>query len=203
VSRSELEALKRFPDYEGLSDGTLMRIEGNKEFRIYCHDVEGVPFGVITRASVACCQRSMMRYFKGKQTMQVGWTNTARFLRCGAARVAATEDHGIGMLAFRQVGEDFLLHRGKARSAGDESLIAGLQALRTPRPPSVRNRKSGSCYGSRRCDHFNYGTVRCRRQLSRMARLRRAAHDRLIGDDDRRPRRDRVIDFCRKLRIHP
>jgi hypothetical protein len=49
VSRSELEALKRFPDYEGLSDGTLMRIEGNKEFRIYCHDVEGVPFGVITQ----------------------------------------------------------------------------------------------------------------------------------------------------------
>jgi hypothetical protein len=35
VSRSGLEALKRFPDYEELSDGTLMRIEGNKEFRIY------------------------------------------------------------------------------------------------------------------------------------------------------------------------
>ena len=47
TSRSELEALKRFPDYEELSDGTLMRIEGNKEFRIYCHDVEGSPLGVL------------------------------------------------------------------------------------------------------------------------------------------------------------
>ena len=26
-----------------------MRIEGNKEFRIYCHDVEGAPLGVITQ----------------------------------------------------------------------------------------------------------------------------------------------------------
>ena len=34
-------------------------------------------------------------------------------------------------------------------------------------------------------------------------RVAAAAHDRLIGDDDRRPRRDRVIDFRRKLRIHP
>ena len=24
-----------------------MRIEGNKEFRIYCHDVEGSPLGVL------------------------------------------------------------------------------------------------------------------------------------------------------------
>ena len=48
VSRSEFEALKRFPDYEELSDGTLTRIEGKKEFRIYCNDVEGCPFGVIT-----------------------------------------------------------------------------------------------------------------------------------------------------------
>jgi hypothetical protein len=38
VSRSEFEALKRFGDYEELSDGTLMRMEGNKEFRIYCED---------------------------------------------------------------------------------------------------------------------------------------------------------------------
>jgi hypothetical protein len=28
VSQGEFEALKRFPDYEELSDGTLMRIEG-------------------------------------------------------------------------------------------------------------------------------------------------------------------------------
>ena len=38
VSRGEFEALKRFGDYEQLSDGTLMRMEGNKEFRIYCED---------------------------------------------------------------------------------------------------------------------------------------------------------------------
>ena len=38
VSRGEFEALKRFGDYEQLSDGTLMRMEGDKEFRIYCED---------------------------------------------------------------------------------------------------------------------------------------------------------------------
>ena len=36
VSRSEFEALKRFGDYTELQDGTLMRVEGDKEFRIYC-----------------------------------------------------------------------------------------------------------------------------------------------------------------------
>ena len=35
VSRGEFEALKRFGDYEKLRDGTLMRIKGEKEFRIY------------------------------------------------------------------------------------------------------------------------------------------------------------------------
>jgi len=43
VSRSEFEALKGFSDYEELSDGTLMRIEGNKEFRIYCEERSGIP----------------------------------------------------------------------------------------------------------------------------------------------------------------
>ena len=38
VSEGEFEALKRFGDYEQLSDGTLMRMEGKKEFRIYCED---------------------------------------------------------------------------------------------------------------------------------------------------------------------
>ena len=38
VSRGEFEALERFGDYEELSDGTLIRMEGNKEFRIYCED---------------------------------------------------------------------------------------------------------------------------------------------------------------------
>ena len=28
----EIEALKRFPEYEELRDGTLMRMEGEKEF---------------------------------------------------------------------------------------------------------------------------------------------------------------------------
>ena len=40
VSRGEFEALKRFGDYQELADGTLMRMEGNKEFRIYCEDSE-------------------------------------------------------------------------------------------------------------------------------------------------------------------
>jgi hypothetical protein len=48
VSQGEFEALKRFGDYEELCDGTLMRMEGDKEFRIYCEDVEGCPFGLIT-----------------------------------------------------------------------------------------------------------------------------------------------------------
>ena len=33
VSRSEFEALKRFGDYAELHDGTLIRVEGNTEFR--------------------------------------------------------------------------------------------------------------------------------------------------------------------------
>ena len=41
VSRGEFEALKRFPEYEPLSDGTLMRIDGSKEFRIYPENVAG------------------------------------------------------------------------------------------------------------------------------------------------------------------
>ena len=43
VPESEFEALRRFGDYTELQDGTLMRIEGDKEFRIYCEEVEGVP----------------------------------------------------------------------------------------------------------------------------------------------------------------
>ena len=48
VPRSEFEALKRFGDYEELHDGTLMRVEGDMEFRIYCEDVEGCPIGIVT-----------------------------------------------------------------------------------------------------------------------------------------------------------
>jgi hypothetical protein len=48
VSRSEFEALKRFRDYTEPQDGTLMRVERDKEFRIYCEDVEGCPIGIVT-----------------------------------------------------------------------------------------------------------------------------------------------------------
>jgi hypothetical protein len=48
VPRSEFEALKRFGDYQELHDGTLMRVERDKEFRIYCEDFEGCPIGVVT-----------------------------------------------------------------------------------------------------------------------------------------------------------
>ena len=43
MPRSEFEALKRLGDYTELQDETLMRAEGDKEFRIYCEEVEGVP----------------------------------------------------------------------------------------------------------------------------------------------------------------
>ena len=37
----------RFGDYEELRVA-LMRMKGDEEFRIYCEDVEGFPFGLIT-----------------------------------------------------------------------------------------------------------------------------------------------------------
>ena len=49
VSRGEFEALKRFGVYKELVDGTLMRIEGDKEYRIYCEDAEGWPVRVMTQ----------------------------------------------------------------------------------------------------------------------------------------------------------
>jgi hypothetical protein len=48
VPRSEFEAMKRFEDYTELQDGTLMRLEGDMEFRIYSEDVEGCPIDVVT-----------------------------------------------------------------------------------------------------------------------------------------------------------
>jgi hypothetical protein len=51
VSRSEFEALKRFGDYEKLHDGTLMRIEGDKEFRIY-REASEWPSGMILTEGV-------------------------------------------------------------------------------------------------------------------------------------------------------
>jgi hypothetical protein len=38
----------RFGDYAELQDGTLIRAEGDKEFRIYCEDVERCPIGIVT-----------------------------------------------------------------------------------------------------------------------------------------------------------
>jgi hypothetical protein len=62
VSPGELEALKRFPDYETLTDGTLMRIEGSKEFRIYPENgVEGFPFNVVTPGLLRELQESYKR----------------------------------------------------------------------------------------------------------------------------------------------
>ena len=57
VSRGEFEPLKRFGDCEELRDGTLVRIEGVKEFRIYCEDVERFPFGVITSGFCSMLER--------------------------------------------------------------------------------------------------------------------------------------------------
>ena len=62
VSRGEFEALKRFPEYEPLPDGTLMRIEGSKEFRIYPENaVEGFPFHVMTPGLLRGLQESYKR----------------------------------------------------------------------------------------------------------------------------------------------
>jgi hypothetical protein len=58
VSQGEFEALKRFPEYETLNDGTLMRIEGSKEFRIYPENVEGFPFQVMTTGLLMELQES-------------------------------------------------------------------------------------------------------------------------------------------------
>jgi hypothetical protein len=48
VPRSEGEALRRFGDHTELQDGTLMRVEGDEEVRIYCENVEGCPIHIIT-----------------------------------------------------------------------------------------------------------------------------------------------------------
>jgi hypothetical protein len=61
VNRGEFEALKRFPEYEELSDGTLMRVEDGKEFRIYCEDVEGWPLRVVTRGFQSALQEAYSR----------------------------------------------------------------------------------------------------------------------------------------------
>ena len=61
VSQGEFEALKRFPEYETLNDGTLMRMEGSKEFRIYPENVEGFPFNVMTPGLLREIQESYQR----------------------------------------------------------------------------------------------------------------------------------------------
>ncbi len=63
VSQGEFEALKRFPEYETLNDGTLMRVDGGKEFRIYPeNDAEGLPFNVITPGLLRELQESYKRW---------------------------------------------------------------------------------------------------------------------------------------------
>ena len=69
VSRGEFQALKRFGDYEELRDGTLMRIEGDKEFRIYCEDVEGCPFGLITPGFCSMLSEAYDAMRKGGKTI--------------------------------------------------------------------------------------------------------------------------------------
>jgi hypothetical protein len=48
VCRGEFEALRRFGAYEVLGDGTLMRMEGDHEFRIHCDDSGKFPYGRFT-----------------------------------------------------------------------------------------------------------------------------------------------------------
>ena len=88
VSRSEFEALKRFGDYEELPNSILMRIEGDKEFRIYCDDVEKWSFGLITPGFCSMleeaydemlrCQHRRVNVFKSpflQLDHRVAWNN--------------------------------------------------------------------------------------------------------------------------------
>jgi hypothetical protein len=60
-------------DYEELQDRTLMRVEGDMEFRIYCEDVEGCPIGIVTEGVLNLLrmyatvrpERQMMQASKG------------------------------------------------------------------------------------------------------------------------------------------
>jgi hypothetical protein len=45
------------------------------------------------------------------------------------ARIAATQDGGIGMLPLGKISENFLLHRWKSRRPGDKSRVPCFQAL--------------------------------------------------------------------------
>jgi hypothetical protein len=47
-----------------------MRIEGAKEFRIYCEDVEGCPFGVITRGFCSMLSEVYDAMRKGGKTIK-------------------------------------------------------------------------------------------------------------------------------------
>jgi hypothetical protein len=67
VNRSEFETLRQFRDYTELQDGTLMRIEGNKEFRIYRDDVDGCPFHVVTRGFCSMLEEAYDVCIQGQQ----------------------------------------------------------------------------------------------------------------------------------------
>ena len=70
VPRSEFEALKRFGDYTELQDGTLMRVEGDTEFRIYWEDVEGCPIGIVTEGVLTCLRIYGPMFIQDKQMMR-------------------------------------------------------------------------------------------------------------------------------------
>ena len=46
-------SIQRFPEYEELSDGTLSRIEGSKEFQVYPDDIKRCPFHEVTQELLA------------------------------------------------------------------------------------------------------------------------------------------------------
>jgi hypothetical protein len=89
----------------------------------------------------------------------------------------------------------------RACSAGDESLIARLQTLQR-----LVRRRCGIGIGfmpresALRSFQVRHGGVPL--AAFEDGRVTAAAHDRLIGDDDGGPRRDRAIDLRRKLRVH-
>jgi hypothetical protein len=60
--------------YEELSDGTLVRVEDTKEFRVYCEDLEGFPLHVVTpglqRALQAAYHRRIEEAFESSDVSE-------------------------------------------------------------------------------------------------------------------------------------
>jgi hypothetical protein len=70
VSRSEFEALRRFGDYTELQDGTLMRVEDDKEFRIYREDSDWPSGIIVTEGALSMLSEFSTMFIQGKQMMQ-------------------------------------------------------------------------------------------------------------------------------------